>query len=77
MIVGHRGMEEGTNRQRKEMGGRKRRGNRKVREKTWKKGHRRKRREETGKDKEMKKSRFKSLRGGNLKKKVTFKGPRR
>ena len=29
------------------MGGRKRRGNRKVRKKTWKKGHRIKRREET------------------------------
>lgn len=40
-----------------------------MREKTWKKGHRIKRREETGKDKEMKKSRLKSLRGGNLKKK--------
>ena len=47
------------------MGRRKRRGNRKVRETTWKKGHRIKRREETGEDKEMEKSRLKSLRGKN------------
>jgi len=47
------------------MGGRKRRGNRNMREKTWKKGHRIKRREETGEDKEMGKSRLKTLRGKN------------
>ena len=60
-------MEQGRNRhkERREMGGRKRRGNRNMREKTWKKGHRIKRREETGEDKEMGKSRLKTLRGKN------------